>query len=215
MAIQTEKCVTTEIYNPVNELDLPIFIPKYQVTDKGYEFGETVFVVHLRRFNVKLPLFLRSFYLACYTYYASMQINPESKFVRMHYKKNYYTYYKGKKRKNTKQRSSVNPYLSWQKVTSTYKGNKSIYFFVTSRYNDPNSKANFGFSIHASSLTVRLFICKEMIRKIGDPNQFDFAKFFEDFLYKINYHKAVYMTSLKYNSIHRLHALQHDLLNVM
>lgn len=196
----------------VQDLDLALLVPTYKVMKQGFEFGNgggKVYVVHLRRKDVEIPLFVRSFYLACYTAFLSRGINPESKYCRMHYKKNYYTWYHGKRRKNVKLRYELNDYLSWHKRLDKYNGHTSVYYFVMARFNDPScDDFNIGFTVQASSINAQLYICKEMLDRIGNPDKFDFGRFFEDFLFGIGYPKSMYVLGNKYGTLHRLYAMQ-------
>jgi hypothetical protein len=193
-------------------LDLKLFIPRYRVSSMSKELSNGTTVVHLRRKYIKLPLFLRSFHLACYTKLLSAGINPEENFSRVKHDPDAYVKRHGVLTKNAQISVFHYKYLNYHSQTSTYHGYPVTSYFVTARFCDRSTPAlDLGMTIEASSKNVRFFVQREMLRRIGDPSKFDFAKFFEDFLASINYHKAVLVMAAKYNSVHRLHALQYEL----
>lgn len=200
----------------VNDLDLSLFVPRYKVMKKGFELGGNSYVVHLRRKYIKLPLFVRSFYLACYSMIRSKAVHPESSFTRMFVDKNYYSRKNGRMVKNTRSDAKTRPYLSWNKKVDRYNGQVSTYYSVVCRLTDPSTdELNLGFSMESFSINTRLFITKELREKIGNVDAFDFASFFYWFLRDIGYHKAVYVTSYKYHVLHRLYALQKEMKGII
>jgi hypothetical protein len=192
----------------ISDLDLSLFVPRYKVMKISHEFGGNL-VIHLRRKHAELPLFVKSFYLACYTTYVSCGVNPESCFNRTYYNPNAYVMRDGKLGKDAITRTFYRPYLHWYKLIETYKNSTVTSYLVTARFNDRNNRAlDMGLTVNASSINTRLFICKEMLGRIGNPETFDYASFYEDLLARIGYPKAAYIIASHYKSIHRLHALQ-------
>ena len=168
----------------------------------------------MRRKYIKLPLFLKSFYLACYTKYLVTGVNPESSFSRVKYDPDAYIRAHGVLTKNAQTSVLQKKYLNTYSVTTVYHGYPVTSCFVTARFNDRSTPAlDKGITIRASSKSVILYLSKEMTRSV-DPTKFDFARWFENFLASINYHKAVLIMSSKYKAVHRLHALQNELLSM-
>jgi len=214
-AIQPAGAVDPRPAGNANGLDLEMFVPRYRVSSMSKEMSNGTTVVHLRRKYIKLPLFLRSFHLACYTKFLSSEVNPEGHFSRVKHDPDAYVKRLGVLTKNAQISVFHYKYLNYHSQTSTYGGYPVTSYFVTARFCDRSVPAlDLGMTVEASSKNVRLFVQREMIRRIGDPSKFDFAKFFEDFLKGINYHKAALVMAAKYNSVHRLHALQYEL-NIM
>ena len=195
-------------------LDLPLFIPRYKVRRVVVEMKGCL-CVYLRRKYIKLPLFLKSFYLACYTKLLSAGVNPESRFNRVKYDPDAYMRSHGVLTKHAETSVFQKKYLSTSVRTDVYHGYPVTSYFVTARFSDRSTPPlDQGVTIRASSKNVILYIQKEMLQRIGDPAKFDFARFFEDFLAGINYQKAVLVMSAKYNAIHRLHALQSEIIGM-
>ena len=134
-------------------------------------------------------------------------INPESTFSRTQYEQKVYKYRNGTLEKNTNQSTKIKPYLTRSKQVNKHKGMTSIYYFVTARFMDPNRNAvNLGFTVNACSLNVKLYFTRDFEKRNGID--FDYAKFFEDFLFRIGYPEAVYVTNCRYRTVYRLYALQ-------
>jgi hypothetical protein len=119
-----------------------------------------------------------------------------------------YKYRNGVLGKNTNQVTEIKPYLVQSKQINKYKGMTSIYYFVTARFMDPNKNAvNFGFTVNACSLNVKLYITKQF-EKVNAGTEINYATFFEEFLFRIGYPESVYVTNCRYRTVYRLYALQ-------
>jgi len=199
----------------VKDLDLSLFAPKYVLKKAGPELNGST-VVHLRRKHVAVPLFVRPFYLACYSFFLRNDVQPESTFSRTRYKKNVYKYKNGKLVRNTNQSTDVNQYLSMYSQENTYKGKRDIYHFVTARFIDPSRpNLNLGFTITAGAINVKMYLTREMERKVAKEPGFDYVNLFESFLFTIGYPESVYVANAEHKTVYRLYALQNDVRQLM
>ena len=199
----------------INGIDLSSLVPSYNVTKKGIEGRSKIYTVHLRRKYLDLKLFLTPFYFACFTYFLMNGIDPTGSFEKLYYDTNVYKRSKGVLHKNTNQWMAHFDRLDVKQVKVKRRGRTSKYLFVTARFNDPNSVMNYDISMICCSLNVTLYIGKKLRELIGDYENFNYATFFESFLRKISYHKAVYIVNKKIGTLHCLLALQKDIENRM
>jgi hypothetical protein len=210
MTIITESAYRDAVEIPASQLvDLSLFVPRFKVNKHGWELDGKVYAVHLRRKYQFFPLFVKPLYLGCYVFFKKQELDPNEIFARTHYNPNYYSFRRNKIAKNTKDRTALVKRLERQTTINDHNGRRSVYFAVMARYNDPNTKINFDFTARSFSINTSIYVGKRFLEKNGDVTRFDYATFYESFLYHVlNYPAAVYAISRKYGTVHRLIALQ-------